>query len=865
MDVRVGKNARRAAAAAALSALLLALTAAGLSSHVASGQPAEESFRFFRDEAEAPWAIPYLARASARGLLSGYPGRYFCPGAGVRRAEVLVALMRLVPGDGQRPSGEALSVLPDGEVVARSFPWAADAVDRATYLGIIDGDEPLEPGLPASRLWIAELVVKALGLDAGAQEEMQSALPFSDSADIPPEKTGYVAVVNRRGIMTGYNGLFEPLKNITRAEFATVLDRCSEVSGPVEGVELRGRVTAVDSKKSTVSLRVFDHSWWKRVRENGYWDRGDVHSHETTLPVAHDAAILLDDKEVALSSVKKDHIVSLVWNSAGYAVMIDAKSKPPADWPEIGKSQKEGTVVELKSGPAVLVFKDAAGKPQAYGVASNCRVKRNDKAAELKDIATGDRVKLRVTDSMINSIEAEEPEETIELEGVVKGISLGERGRISLQDDRGVRRDFGIAQDCSVTRSGRPSNLIEVRYNDVARIRVAADKITRITVLPREGTAEVEGAVRELKLGPDGEIRIRDAQLEDRVYELSPYCTGRCGGRYLPLEDVHVNDVVLLELEKTSSGENWLARTITVRETGEAGGFAESVEAEFVPPRIRVRLYSGGSLSAWILPGAKVWRKGKLVKVEDIDPGDRVKMTLLDGVATRLEIEDSLSAIEGVVEEVDARRRRLTVRPQDEQPITLTLADNARLTYVKQPVGLDEVKVGDRVQVKLRNALAASVDVEDRVPREVSGQVTRLSAGSSPKVWIKPTEGSATSYALAADVKVEYDGLPLQVTDILKDDRVVLRVYGSRVTRVIIDKRVWLDVQGTVVSVLADLLEGYSLRIRNTEGDVITYRVKDDAPIRKGSVVLDWGDLKEGCVVDLRVAGNVVTRITVLQ
>ncbi len=826
-----------------------------------------DSFRFFKDEAEAPWAIHHLARTSARGLLAGYPDGRFRPNDGVRRVEVVVAVMRLIEDDGdEAPAGEALAALPDGDEILRGYPWAAEAVNRATYLGAINVDEPLRPGIPATRAWIAELLVRALGLEDQAQEEMSGILPFLDSNDVPPEKTGYVAVVNRRCIMIGYQGMFEPLKNISRAEFATVLDRASEIVGPAQGLEIRGRVMAVDSKKASISMRVFDREWWKRVAELGYWDRGDLHSGDATVQVAKDATIILDDKEIPLSSLKKDHVASIVWNAQGFAVLVDADSKQRVNWPETGKSQKEGTIIEARpSGPPLVVFRDSTGLTQAYGIADSCKVKRDGKTAEIADLDPGDRVKLKLADFMITSIEAEKQEETLELEGVVKSISLGRRGVISLADDTGARREFEIGTECRVTRSDRASNLVEVRYGDRVNIRVTGDEVTRITVIPKEGMMEIEGVVREIELGSESTIRVRDAQMEDRSFALSPYCVAKCGGRVIELHDVHVNDLILLELEKTSSTAGWMVRTLTVRVTDEAGGWVETVEADSAPPRIKVRLYSGSSLYAWMLPTARVWRKGKAVEIRDIGAGDRVRMSLIDGVATSLEVEDSLSAIEGVVEEAEAKRHRLTVRPQGESPITLTLADGARITYAKQPADLTIVQPGDRVQVKVKNGLAAGVDVEDRVPREVVGRVTRVSAGAAPKIWVKPATGSAQNYALAADVKVEYEGLPLKPAEILGDDSVSLVVYGSRVTRVVIEKRVSLEVQGSIVSALADLLEGYSIRIRNDKGNVVTYRVMDNVPIKKGSASLEWSDLKENDVVNLKLAGNVVTRITVLE
>ncbi|MCR4397605.1 MAG: S-layer homology domain-containing protein [Firmicutes bacterium] len=856
----------RVATAWALSLALAVAPSLTAQSPSGGGAP----YRYFRDEGEAQWAITYLARVVAKGLLKGYPGGEFRPNSDVSRAEVVVALMRALPRWPEfEDPGRGLADLCDGDLVSSGWPWAVEAVERAVRMGIVDPEGgPFDPGGPARRAWVAEVISRGLGLNSDPGDGL---LPFADAGEVHPDKLGYVAAVNDLGVMTGYkdaDGLprFGPERTITRAEFAAVLDRCSRHAGPVGGFEVRGRVLSVDAKKKRVSINAFAAGWWERVRKVGYWDSGDVHAGVIDLPVADAATILLDDKPVALSSLKKGQVVSVAWNNEGFAVLVDATSATSGPWPEIGKSQAVGTLLEVKDGGVpVLVFRDMTGKTRAYGVGAGCKVSRNGKTAETTSLVAGDKVTLQIADCMLRSIVAEEQEPTTELEGLVRAVSVGRDASLWLADDRGATREFQVSPQCSVTRKGRRATLLEVKSGDRARVRARGDVVVDLDVLAEGDARELEGVVREIRLGSDGEIRIRDSEGDDLAYRLSPSCVVKCGGAGIGIGDVHVGDRVLLEIASPPDDGDWQVRNVTVRRTDEKGGWVEAMETDSVPPRLRVRLFSGSLLAAWMDPDAGVWRKGKQIDEGDVKPGDRVNMSMVDGVVVRLEVLDSLSAIEGVVEAVEPSRKRLTIGLGEEQSLTVTLAEDAKITYVKQVITLGEVKPGDRVQVKVKDGKATALEVEDRVSRIVEGQVTRVTTGSNPKVWVKPSEGPVASYVLASDVGVEFDGFPLEASDILKDDAVQMRVYGNRVTRVTIVRRPSFDALGAVVSVVCDLTGGYAIRIRDEEQRLVSYKVRDDATVRRGAEQIDLADLKEGGLVMLRVAGNVVTRITLLQ
>ncbi|MGZ4135864.1 MAG: S8 family serine peptidase, partial [Tumebacillaceae bacterium] len=80
-----------------------------------------------------------------------------------------------------------------------------------------------------NRTGLAVALVKALGLDALAQQNMSTATTFSDDAQIPANARGYVVVATQKGLLKGYDNAttqttsFRPSENVNRGAFADSL------------------------------------------------------------------------------------------------------------------------------------------------------------------------------------------------------------------------------------------------------------------------------------------------------------------------------------------------------------------------------------------------------------------------------------------------------------------------------------------------------------------------------------------------------------------------------------------------------------------------------------------------------------------
>ncbi|WP_349408661.1 S8 family serine peptidase [Pseudalkalibacillus sp. SCS-8] len=106
--------------------------------------------------------------------------------------------------------------------------WAKDAVETLNVMGIINGYNNGKFGVndKVTRLHAALMIVRALDLETDN-------LPDPKFKDVKKGDTGYeaVAAIANAGIMTGYNGKFNPNETLTRAQMAKILVDAYDLEG----------------------------------------------------------------------------------------------------------------------------------------------------------------------------------------------------------------------------------------------------------------------------------------------------------------------------------------------------------------------------------------------------------------------------------------------------------------------------------------------------------------------------------------------------------------------------------------------------------------------------------------------------------
>lgn len=339
----------------------------------------------FKDRDEATWANEYIGKMRAKNVLSGFPDGTFGPNRPVKRAEVIVATVRLMDLQEEAERAEGALLFKDAHTIEKHYGWAKGSILVGLQQGLFDiSEDRFQPEKPASRVWVASLLVKALGLEEEALDLMTTTPEFKDASAIPAGAVGYVNAAVRYGLVNGYpDGTFKPNKNVTRAEIAVLLDKTNENLQEQSGATVvAGTITDLsfaNSKNPSVTEQVYKQTDGVMTLRSF---TGDVHTYAISSKLAvpyHGRFIQADQLRVGdqVTLVVKDGIVLEATFREHQA--DDSKDKPDQTVSAILELELE---LKDKHRKFELEYENKKGKQSAEIEIKNKGYKEETKGAE---------------------------------------------------------------------------------------------------------------------------------------------------------------------------------------------------------------------------------------------------------------------------------------------------------------------------------------------------------------------------------------------------------------------------------------------------------------------------------------------------
>lgn len=264
----------------------------------------------FDDAEEAQWALEYIGKMKAKNVIAGYPDGTFQPNKPVKRVEAIVMAVRLMglEEEAKAKSPEIQLHFKDAKQINNQYAWAKGYIAVALENGLFDASEDkIQPDKPASRIWVSSLLVRALGLQQEALEQMTEVPDFKDAHEIPAGAIGYVNVAVEQGIVSGYpDETFKPNKSVTRAEMAALLDRTDDGLLENEGALLvSGKVTAISFDEDSVTGDVYGAT-------DGSVTVETFNGESFTYLISSDLLVQYHERFVRADQLKVDDVVTLV-------------------------------------------------------------------------------------------------------------------------------------------------------------------------------------------------------------------------------------------------------------------------------------------------------------------------------------------------------------------------------------------------------------------------------------------------------------------------------------------------------------------------------------------------------------------------
>ena len=163
------------------------------------------------------WASEAINALYKAGIVSGTGNNQYSPAATIKRGDFVVMVVKLLS-------------LTSESTIANSFTDVAkgsyyeSAITTAKNLGIITETGTFRPNEAITREEAIDILYRALKLKGLITNDLTDVSSFTDCSNLSDDSKKAIATLSSMKIISGYNGKFNPLSTLKRAEVAVVLN-----------------------------------------------------------------------------------------------------------------------------------------------------------------------------------------------------------------------------------------------------------------------------------------------------------------------------------------------------------------------------------------------------------------------------------------------------------------------------------------------------------------------------------------------------------------------------------------------------------------------------------------------------------------
>ncbi|HHV18833.1 MAG TPA: S-layer homology domain-containing protein [Thermoanaerobacterales bacterium] len=477
------------------------------------------------------WVRPYIEKMNLAGVVKGMTDTTYGPDDSVTREQLIAMLVRLMGWENQTSGKTLPSTFPKAGSV---MPWARGYVAVAVEKGIVSGKdfEDFRPADAAKRSEVAVFAVKAVGLgsEAESRKNVSVSLGFIDGYNIEPEDRPYIEIAVEKGIMKGFpDNSFKPNDKFTRAQMATVLHNLSKLTSAHNIIN--GVVQDVDSTLlPSIDIKLADGSQ-------------RLYTVELSETLIYKEDVNGNLAKAELKDIKYGDYVNIIANK-NEAQYVDVVSK--TEVPVINGDSVEGTIKEIDLIRSLLTIKASDNKEKAYNIKNQTKVYIDGKAATLYELTVGQSVKLAVSGTDAERIDAKGVDKVVK--GIIRAVNTSTNILTIENEDNDKYESYTIASGARVYRGDKLSDIYQLRIGDMATVTVSGSRVEKIEA--ESAAKEVTGIIIDINFtAKNPVIAIEDDDGEENDYELDKNVTIRKNSKRADVSDLKKGDEVTLSLE----------------------------------------------------------------------------------------------------------------------------------------------------------------------------------------------------------------------------------------------------------------------------------------------------------------------------
>lgn len=283
--------------------------------------------------------------------------------------------------------------------------------------------------------------------------------------------------------------------------------------------------------------------------------------------------------------------------------------------------------------------------------------------------------------------------------------------------------------------------------------------------------------------------------------------------------------------------------------------------------QLQVRLSDGTTRAYGLSPRALLLLDGRPAAFRRLAADMEVALEGQSGAVTRVVASSRSEEVRGelrssiLIDREYLITLRVTGADGDTEDKAYQVPDGIPVTYNGKTGRFTDVKVRDRVTLKVRSGRAFQVAAES-YERQVKGILKEIRYGDTVQLVIEGEagtgSGAAVAYPLSSSATIRKDGARAGVTVLRAGDRVEASVEGDEIQQ-LTARTPSTSVKGTVVRVT--IASTPELTVKTQTGEEKTYRVAPDVSVRLGSAEASLYDLKPGYAVTLTIGYEQVTAV----
>ncbi|MEC0269879.1 S-layer homology domain-containing protein [Paenibacillus anseongense] len=861
----------------------------------------------FPDVKSDYWGIRHISKLAIEGIIEGYEDGAYRAENSVSQQDVLIMAVRMMGLQDEVNNMTSTTVFPDFMLVDS---YARNYVAVALQKGLITNEEEKERSSgdkskenwgqrKATREWVAEIVIRAIGKGAFAQSLSQTQTTFNDNSSISATSLGYVNAAVALKVVDGFeDGTFQPKGAVTRAQMAAFLSRSQKELTSLPAHAKKGYLTTLTSGTIGLMDKEGNTSTYK-ISPNTvfYGNKNDTAIDPKELQETYEVSIVevngvayyveiikdelqMDIKEGKLLKLNMSTMKATLDDFESYDLASDVavtdtegrglslgdivtgstiqlrKSKIVNTDKYTSIIVKQVPVNKTANGAIQNLNKDAAqitlldtesGQPESYNFSSALIITSTDNSlADLNSLHIGDVVEYTIKNSEVVKISVKKQADVgVSIEGTFKEFSE-DKSTLLINKTTGKPVDaYELSENVKVVINGLTNaSIYDLAAGDQLKLEVLNNKVTLITVANRSIEnlyfAKIVGYDQNLKL-----LSVIDNKGEPHAYILTDSVSISYAGMKLPLSNFSGTFTVgkyvdLLVAQK---------KVTQVQMSTQLNG--QITQLNLQTNDITLKTDSGQSLSFKLqyAPVVELANKPNST-LSDLKVGDTISLQISFDQSIVTKITTSKTAMyKTVITNVNSKQITVTDESNSQYVISL---DGVPIVKPDQTAGsINDFVVDDYVKLSFNGATV----VRAEIATPVIGKVTAVNAASS-SLTVQDFTGKSqvinagTNFGVKLNGGSDYNFASIKVGDrvqVMKDasDKLIIQVAATAKREV--------DNYSSVVN---------QMYLKSTSaGDKTSYSLYPRAYYHKGTDIVGPSSFVSGDIITIYVLDNKIVEI----